>query len=542
MNSNAALRQSLADVDPFMWAIENKIKLQSGVFNPLGHEYQVDPMQSTARKRIAKKGAQLGWTELEVIRTLHGQIHGQYPSGVLYLFPTSDDVSDFSKARFGPLISDNPDAIGYYVRSTDSTNIKRIGTGMLYLRGARATQKVEGLKKDAAKLRSIPVDAVKFDEVDLMDPDMVDMALERFSHSQVQEEVYLSTPTIPGFGIDKLYQESDQRVWMITCPKCGRECCLELDFPDCVKYHGKQAYRACVKCGEELNPSLGKWVAQRQADSEGYWISQLNSNFVDPGKILTLFNDPPHGNIQEVYNSKLGMAYIAAENRLTVNDVYACCGSDSLITKDTGPCAMGVDVGNVLNVVIGKRLQGIRKKIVYVGRVAEFNDLHELARDFNVTTCVIDQYPETRKVREFRKSEAGNNIGVFGCQYLDMSDDEVRQDDDAGVVKMSRTELCDATHTMIANGVYDLPRRCPEIEEYARQMSAIAKILDVDNKRGTAVYRYKKLGADHYRHATNYFELASQKLPEVQDKSVMQMLDGLNRQQKEFNVDDWLRG
>ena len=48
---------------------------------------------------------------------------------------------------------------------------------MLYLRGARATGKIEGIKKTSSSLKGIPVDRIVFDEVDEMDPAMVDLAL-----------------------------------------------------------------------------------------------------------------------------------------------------------------------------------------------------------------------------------------------------------------------------------------------------------------------------------------------------------------------------
>ena len=505
--NNAAMRQCLSDNDPWLWAHYNNIRLQSGPFTPIGHEYQVEPMQSTSKKMVAMKGAQLGWTQLEIIRVLHGQIHGLYPSGVLYLFPTSDDVSDFAKSRFNPLIADNPGSIGQYIQSTDSTNIKRIGTGMLYLRGARSTQKVEGIKKDASKLRSIPVDKDVFDEVDLMDPDMVQMALERFSHSEVQEESYLSTPTIPDFGIDKLYQASDRRIWVIECQTCGRECCLELDFPECVKYDHKRAYRACVKCGEEIYPSDGRWIAQSpNADYAGYWISQLNSIYVDPGKILNLFNDPPNGNLQEVYNSKLGMAYIDAQNRLTRQDVYACCGSDGIARESKRSCSMGADIGKVIHVVIGYP-DGNKYRVLYVGRVGEFSDLHDLAIKYNVQCAVVDMEPETRKARDFQAAE---KYKVYLCDYAENMKVGKKQDDQTGVVVVRRTEICDSTHNLFAKQIITLPRRSPEIEEYALEVSNIAKVLEEDQISGSKKYTYRKLGADHYRHATNYFWLACQ--------------------------------
>ena len=524
----------LAALDAWYWAYWNKLKLQGGEFSLIGHEYLIEPMGCKARVRVGKKGSQMGWTEAEVLRTLHGQIMGRYPQGVLYLFPTSDDVSDFSMARFGPLIEENVNAIGRYIRSTDRTNIKRIGSGMLYLRGARSTQKIEGLKKDASKLRSIPVDKVVFDEVDLMDEDMIQMALVRMSHSQVKEEAYISTPSIPDFGIDKRYNESDARIWIIKCSKCNRDCCLELDFPECVKF-GKEgkAYRACVKCGTELFSRNGKWVSQYQNRSvTGYWISQLNSIFVDPNEILFKFNNPPNGNPQEVYNSMLGMAYISAENRLVPNNIYSYCGTDAISMQDYGPCGMGVDVGKSLHVVIGKRLSAKQRKVVWFGEVGEFEDLYDLIKKFNVRAVAVDYEPETRKAREFQL-KAGTS--VYLIDYKEKVKLGEKDDNRAGVTDVARTEICDAVHHAIVSGSYIFPRRCPQIEEYTRQMCNLAKILEEDKVKGTKIYRYRKLGPDHYRHATNYFELSVKNLAQAAEgDEVTQMLKTIMERRNEY--------
>lgn len=528
--------KDLASVDPWFWAYWNKIKLQSGPFQVAGHEYQIEPMQSTARRRVYKKGAQMGFTEIEVLRTIHGQIYGQYPSGVLYLFPTSDDIAPFSKARFNPLIEDNGGSIKKYVMSTDSVEVKRIGSSMLYLRGARSTQKIEGMKKDASKLRSVPVDKIDFDEIDLMDPDMIFLTLERLSHSMVKEEVYISTPSIPDFGIDKLYQESDQRIWMIKCPHCQRDCCLELDFPGCVKFKDGRPYRSCVRCGGELYPKDGQWVAQfPKQDMVGWWISQLNSIYVDPGDILRLYENPPNGNLQEVYNSKLATAYISSENRLNVNDVYSCCGSHILESKDFGPCAMGVDVGKTLHIVIGKKPKENpgKKKIVWIGEVLNVNDLIELGQRFNVRVGAIDYEPETRMAREFQKN-AG--FPVYLCDERDKVREGEKTDEKIGVTILARTEICDRTHQATIKGEYILPRRCPQVEEYAKQMSNMAKVLEEDEKRGTKTYRYRKLGLDHFRHATNFFEIACKTLGESSEDPYRDMIHTLvEKKEQDYN-------
>ncbi len=132
---------------------------------------------------------------------------------------------------------------------------------------------------------------------------------------------------------------------MIRCEKCNHDTCLELSFPECLKESPDGTiYRACLHCGAEIYPRHGQWVAQYPGrEVAGYWLSQLNSAYVSPSEILKLYLNPPNGNLQEVYNSKLGMAYISAENRLTPADVYFLCGSE-------------------LHVVIGRKMENGRKK------------------------------------------------------------------------------------------------------------------------------------------------------------------------------------
>ena len=490
----------------------------SRMFQVEGHEYELAMLKEAGPRQCFKKGAQLGITETQILKTMHGLIFSCYPQGVLYLFPTVNDVTDFSKGRFGPLLADNEE-IAEQVASTDSVSVKRVRRAMLYLRGARATGKIEGVKRTSSQLKSVPVDRVVFDESDEMEPAMIDLALERMAHSKVKEEAYLSTPSIPDFGIDRLYSESDQRVWMIRCEACGAETCLEIEFPNSLlELQDGRVIRACKKCKKEIFPRNGRWVPQypqRSKDMVGWWISQLNSVFVDPGKILKAYNDPPNRNLAEVYNSKLAMAYISAENRLTVSDVYSCCGQEAMQTQHRGPCAMGADVGKVLNVVVGFKPRDQVRQVCYLARVSSFNDLHDIARRFNVKLAVIDIEPETRAAREFAQAEP---YPVFLCDYVNSPGTETKWNEEDKTVKGYRTEICDSTHNLVAQGgQLILPRRCEEVDICARQMANIAKVLEEDQETGSRIYRYRKLGDDHYFHAMGYFYLAAQKIGIAED-------------------------
>jgi hypothetical protein len=520
LNANQML-QIMMQLDPFTWVIENKLRLSHGPWRLEGHEYQVAWLQEQAREQVFIKGAQIGATEVLVLRTLHGMIYERYPQGALYLFPTRDDVRDFSKARFDPLISNN-NFIGAHVQSTDAQNIKKIGPGHLYLRGARSTKSI-GTKKSSSQLKSIPVDRIVFDEMDEIEPSMIDLARERVSHSSVKEQMFLGTPTIPDYGVDKMYQQSDQRVWMVRCEHCNRSASLDLEFPNCLQRQDDgTVLRVCVHCGKEINPRLGEWVAQYENRSlVGWWISQLNSTYIDPTTILNLYEDPPYGDLSEVMNSKLGRAYIPAENRLNESDVYSCCGNDPMMTKHEGPTCMGVDVGQNLNVVIAERPTRNSLRVVRVCRVTSFNDLHDLARDFNVKSAVIDIKPETRKVREFQRSET---FSVFACDYVETKTSMTYWDEKDKVIKCNRTEICDATHELVTQqGRLVLPRRNEELSVFAKQMCHMAKVIEEDPDTGARVARYKgKIGGpDDYRHAMNYCFLASERIGIVSDRNLI---------------------
>jgi hypothetical protein len=498
------------------WA--KKLQLASGPFQVEGHEYQIDMLTEKAPRQCSMKGAQQGSTEIANIRTLYGMSSGRYPQGALYLFPSVDTVTDFSRARFAPLLSENPE-IGRQVTSTDTVGIKRIGRSTLYFRGARATGRIENIKKTSAALKGIPVDLVVFDEVDEIEPSMIDLALERLAHSKVKEEVYLSTPSIPNYGIDKLYADSDQRIWLIRCEACGAETCLEIEFPSILlQMQDGRVIRACKKCQREIFPRNGHWVArypERSKDMVGWWISQLNSTYVDPGSILRAFNDPPHGNIAEVYNSKLAQAYISAEDKLTVQDIYSCCFQNPMLAKFQGPACAGIDVGAKLHVVVGYRRSEKVFEVCYAARVSSFNDLHDICQRFGVKVAVIDLEPETRQVHQWQAAES---FPIFGCDYIDSIQAGPQWNEQQKVLKVNRTESLDALHNRITSSMIQFPRRSEEVEELARELTNICKVLEEDENGGRS-FKYRKTGPDHYAHALSYALLAANRIPVFEDDS-----------------------
>jgi hypothetical protein len=515
------------------WALT--VNLTVGRFSFSNHEFQKGILMDRSQRKVFKKGSQLGISETQILVTIYGLLHGLYPQGALYLFPSEKDVYDFSRARFNPLLVENP-SIGKEVQQTESVTLKKVRKSMLYLRGARATSAIEGMKKMATQLLSIPVDRVCFDERDSMSDDMVELALTRLGHSSVKEEVYLGTPSLPDYGVSKLYDESDQRVWEIKCAACSAGTVLELEFPACIIENGPGHWiRACKKCSREIFPKDGRWVTrfpQRSEDMAGYWISRLNSSFADLKGIAEKYLNPQTRNKQEFYNSTLAMGYVESENRLSMAGVYECCGQDAMLMRHEGPCAMGVDVGRELHVVIGFKPSDKQLRICHTTRVTSFNDLHDLAGRFNVKCCVLDLEPEMRKVREFAAAE---HFMVFGADYQDSTVGTV-WDEFKKVVRINRTEACDASHDLVTGGLLSIPRKNEEIETFARQVTNTAKVLQEDPINGSRTYVYRKLGPDHYRHALNYFNLAAGRIGVYEANSPEARLRKmLQSQQEDYN-------
>lgn len=508
----------IASSDACYWAVLNLIRLEGNtIFSSKGHEFQPGIMQCTARHICVMKAAQMTITTIFILRSLHGLIFGHYPTGVIYYFPTTRSVEKFSKTRFGPLIADNY-CIGQHLKNTNSVFVKRVGRSNLSFEGATATMDIQG-KKDSVAVRSTPADVVIRDERDLFDDAMAEQTNQRTQHSLVQGEVDLGTPTMPDWGIDKVWQKSNQNHRMIKCRKCNSYTCLDTEFPNCIHYKNDIAFRACTKCGGEIYPCDGKWVPKYPSrwDEEnpnlgvcGFWPTQLISSYIDLTRMMIRYNDPDT-NMGEFYNAILGRPYISVENRLVLSDVYSCCNHNRMLMGHSGPCAMGIDNDDVKHIVIGYRL-GKKYVVVKVVRTSDKKDIHDLIRRFNVRQVVIDALPNHDSARELHEKYKGK---LFMCFYLPHQKTDVVWDIKTGNVKVNRNEIFDETHRLVTDGFLEIPEKTSEIENFAVQVCNAAKSYKTDDITGSRECVYRKMGDDHYRNALNYFKLACKRIARV---------------------------
>ncbi len=222
------------------------------------------------------------------------------------------------------------------------------------------------------------------------------------------------------------------------------------------------------------------------------------------------------------YNSMLGLPYIAIEDRLRPQDVFNCCGDDQMKTSSTIGTAMSADIMKTNRVVIAEKKKNGGAKIIYMARVSGFDALYDLVDRFNVRSACICLRPYEESFRKFqsrcgsRRDPQGtpNKVTVFGVEYRDKQKNLLKTDEESGIYILHRTEAMDGSQTFIRSGKLEIPRRCEEVNVFAKECCNTAKTLETNDKTGDRVYRYRPVGSgeEHYRHCVNYLQLALKNL------------------------------
>jgi hypothetical protein len=493
------------------WVEKNAIKLANGdTYSFKDRPYLIKPLGSLARCKCVEKGTGLGYSETFILDTCHGCITGRYPQGAEYLFPNDTEMRTFVQSRYNPLLRDNKESIGKYVKNTDTTYYKRVGNSNLFFDGGRLSQVIEGQQKESAATRSKQFDHAVLDEFDLMDESLIQKVQGRMGNSKIKSMIVISNPTVENHKIDRLYKKSNQLHWFRRC-SCGEFTCSDEEFPELISKKGCH----CKKCGKVLG-YRGEWVAKYSERNdlygigstnwEGYQISQLNSTTNSPWVILQEYRDTD--NIEDFWKLRMGRAYTPKENRLTSVEVYDCCGSYAMAETSRESTVMGVDVGKErYHYVIGIRTGRDKFEILKFGCAQSFADIGTIALRMNVRKCVVDIRPYEAEARRFQKEM---KLPVYLCQYNENPLQDAVWDMDSRIVKAFRTGLFDITHRLAVEKRVRLPYRNSQTEEFAKQYCEPYKYKKEDLRSGSIIYHYDKgNGEDHYRNAMNYFYLAA---------------------------------
>lgn len=509
LNQRRAMTESdiLSHASPSVRFTQMKVMIDGRKIDFAKYPYLIDLYDMPRSKKpldiVVVKGAQLGFTSWQVLWVIDGAIN-LYQNQIGVYFPTEPDVTKFSQTRFARLMNQNPE-IAKYIRDTNSAYIRQIGKVFVFFSGMKS--------RSAAK--STPNDLNVYDERDEMDDAMVELADRRLDGSEFKHRVEISTPTIPDYGVSYTYELSSKNHWMITCTACGKETCLELEFPQCLTRTDDTVLRVCVKCGNEIFPINGRWVPMHpDREKHGYYVSQLNSSTVFPEEILNEYEQKQRDGMDmaEFYNSRLGLPYAAIDDALEAPMILRLCKSIPRSIRSPGPCIMGADVGKQTHWMVGEKVTDTHLRVLNWGTVHTLDDLGpEVIDRFGVKAFVIDQMSESHKVRSFCQTYQGG----YGAYYSSQMRDHLDWNHKERTVTCNRTETLDASHAIIVNQQVDFPRSDQDLrDEVIKQFTNLARTtrINPNTKRPEARWIARGTKRDHYRHAWNYLVMAADRV------------------------------
>lgn len=518
-----------------------------GLYTTRFHPWCDGLLDSKAEYNVSMKSAQAGFTEVGINIALYTV--DVLKKDVLYVLPTANNASDFSKTRFDTALSLSPYLRGVFT-DVNNVGLKQAGCTSLYIRGSGGD----------SNLKSIPVGRLIFDELDEMNQTQIELALERLSGQFDKQIWFISTPTRPNHGVSLEYAKSTQEHFMFKCPGCNRF--DELRWPDSVVIVGEdvndprteESYYQCTMCqykfyqewmehrhfeGTDYKPRMwqdekietlrkGFWkstVEHPNMQFRGFHINQLYSYTVSAGEIVRA-HFKGMGNeyaLQEFYKSKLGQPFVGEKAQVTEQMIQECIRDYSMDSQlPYGPgnrmITLGIDQGKWNYWVAAEWFYPqfcldlnahAECKILAVGKFldSEWDTMADrLMHQWQIRACVVDADPETNEARKFARRFPGF---VWLCRYrAGKTGREMGIQDDqsyAPIATVDRTSWLDSALGRFHSARVELPRDIPT--EFKTHVMNLVRVYEKD-QHDNPIAKYANDGPDHFGHAFNYSEIA----------------------------------
>jgi len=470
------------------WLLNNNIVNENGY--PMefkDHSFMVKPFTDDARKQVARKCSQIGWSTLAILRSFHLARYAK--ANIIHTFPSRNMSKEFVVPKVDPLIKKN-DVISKMV-GQDSMNLKGIGDRFIYYRGSY--EQTEAISISASVLINDEYDRSNWRVLKTYRSRLDDA---RRENPELGWEWQFSNPSIPGRGVDDYWQKSDQKHWFVKCRGCGHYWYLK--WPESINL--KTQKKICFKCGKEYSKDDlrgGEWVAKfKNKKISGYWISQLFVPWIPAEKII---NDSKE-DIEIFHNFTLGMPYISKDTSVSRDDIIKCL-SPGFNPKTS--VAMGVDNGIVKHYVIGNRTG-----IFEIGETKDWQEIEDLRNKYKAT-MVIDALPYPNTPRKLVEKYAGK-VYLHYYQMDRKGIDFVKWDERS--VKSDRTKIIDAVVAEIRAGDVTFNLTLTQLEDYIYQWTQLYRTTE-ETALGVLrpLWRTIENRPDHFAHATILWRVAMEK-------------------------------
>jgi len=494
--------------------------------------FLMQPLRDMHPHKAYMKARQVGVSEVELTEVIHF-LYSHDNTKFVITFPREKQLLDFATTRIAPAFLETP-RIAALLGIPNQVTTKKIGNSHLILRSAWESGLGEG----------IDADGVTLDEKDRM-KDGVEVAFkESMKSSRWKLLREISTPSVPGRGVDKPFSASDQQVWLVRCTKCNLE--QEIAYPDNIVQVkeiplGTRELPAdsydflcrLVKCRGKLNRMQGRWVP-RYPDRKmirGYHIPQTIAPWITATGIMQDKLNTPF--LSMWYNYVLGLPARGDQILLVAEDFErASAGHDLQYTRAQvwSRISVGIDWGH-LNwvVVMGKNAKNNRD---YVIGIAVFEDEHEeemkstkavadYVASFDPDVIIADAgYGKDRNSYMLRRFSP-NGIGKFwACTYNPQAKSSRTfvpewSTPDRARVLVDRTVALKTLCRALRQREFGIPNLSIDLVQLLKNhFLALVPRHEQADEGGEVVEIVTNSGPDHLAHATGYARLGMMRLSE----------------------------
>jgi hypothetical protein len=417
---------------------------------------------------------------------------------------------------------------------------KQVRESFLYLRGGWST----------SALKSFPADVLILDEFDEMAGSAVALARRRLNASLVRREVDISTPSVPGFGIHRMFLDSDQHRYEQR-HRCGAW--VVYDFLRDVRVRG-QAHDAwgewaaeeirrhpvvlhCPECGDAVSDeerlSEGRWeaMAPEVQGLRGYWVPPLAFPSVNLLRLAAAAVNPDPFERQQFFQSDLGLPYTVAGSKVTLDQILQLASplENGALPKGRWiDPTMGVDIGFKKHYKVSATSATDQKRYTLaVGSVDEWADLDGLMRHFRIRRCIVDAQPDLDSAKEFAARWPGRVLRAFypgpsalkgqlwhmdGLDLKKLRNRRLTGRLKVDVVTINRTMAMDRVRAIIVKLAEPAPTSVVNDPEFQAHLQSPTRTTMPDT-RGQPVSVWLHSGPDHLMHACIYDMVARETLP-----------------------------
>lgn len=496
--------------------VEKNTRLRKRPFSFKGYEFQRQIVDDMHPNMAVIKPSQVGLTEVQVRKYLGWLARNNGVTGIFSL-PTDEMYKRVSQTRVGPMIQSEPVFNLGDGKPVRSMGLYQINQSFGYFTGAK--------ESDAT---SISADILFNDEVDLTNQEMMALFSSRLQGSDYRIRQGFSTPTYQGFGIDAMFNVSDQLEYMVKCQSCRHfnipefnpdfihipglsgdiNDLTEIDTDMASKLDLAKANVCCEQCGNPLDlndPELREWVPRYPGRrSRGYRVTPFATPKLGIEYIVDqLLTYKAKDAMRRFYNTVLGLSYNDSNARLSELEIKAVMQGAARI-EVKAPIVIGIDMGLTCHMVI-MHLDHERP-VVFEWKQIPAEDLVEevkrLQEEYLIIGGCIDRHPYTPMSNEIRDITDGKIIpveysGTANAAAVQLVKDELEQ---LSHIRANRT-------TMIDFVVQAIRKRAVDFIGYGQHEALIVQhlrdMVRIENEDQPAVWQ-KLTGNDHFFHALTY--------------------------------------